>query len=113
MDLHAKTTDEIADTIRQRVLAQPAVAITYAPSVEELVGVMHDRLPYVATDDVGAVLMHIGCWLSDAMQIMRGVGGLSAHTASVMATDIVTLTGERMYTEGQRAASDRRNGGGS
>lgn len=113
MDVTAKTTDEIADTIRQRVLAYPAAAITCAPGVEQLVGILTDRLPYVSTDDVGAVTLIIGCWLADAMETMRGPGGLSAHAAGQLVTDIVTLTGEQLYTSGQRAAQDRRNGGGS
>jgi len=111
MDLSAATTDEIATIIRARVVAHPGPAIALAPGVDQLVGIVTDRLLYLPTDDLGAVLLHLGCWFSDAMRIMRGPGGLSADEASQQAADIVTLAGERLYTEGQRAAHDRRNGG--
>lgn len=111
MDLSAATTDEIADIVRARIVAHPGPAIGLAPGVEQLVGIVTDRLPYLATDDLGAALLHLGCWFSDAIRIMRGPGGLSADEAAQKAADIVTLAGERLYTTGQRAARDQRNGG--
>jgi hypothetical protein len=112
MDLSAATTDDIAAIISARILADPGPAISLAPAVDQLTGIMTDRLPYLPADDLGAVLLHLGCYLADAMRIMRGPGGLSADAASLRAADIVTLTGERLYTAGQQAARDRRSGGG-
>lgn len=111
MDAAAMTTDQIADAIRQRIVANPVAVITCAPGVQELATIISQRLPYIATDDVGAVLMHIGCYMADATQILRGIGGMSAHTASEMVNNIITLAGEQLYTTGQRAARDRRSNG--
>lgn len=113
MDLSAATTDEIAEIVRARIVAHPGPAIAYAPGVDQLVGIATDRLPYMPTDDLGAALLHLGCWFSDAMRIMRCPGGLSADAAAQKAADIVTLAGERLYTAGQQAARERRNGGGN
>jgi len=111
MDLSAATTDEIAAIIRARVIAHPGPAIVLAPGVDQLVGIVTDRLPYMPTDDLGAALLHLGCWFSDAMRIMRGPGGLSADDAAQKAADIVTLAGEQLYTAGQQAAHDGRSNG--
>jgi len=111
MDAVILTTDEIAEQIRERVRAVPGPAIACAPGVHDLTTLLRDRLPYVATDDLGAALLYVSCYLADAAQILRGPQGLSAHDALLVLNDVVALAGERLYTEGQRAAHDRRNGG--
>lgn len=111
MDTPAMTTDQIADGIRQRIAAHPAVVITCWPAVDQLTAMLTQQLPYIAADDVGAVLMNISSYLVSAMQLMRGPGGLSAHAASEMAANIIALTGERLYAQGQQAAKEQRNGG--
>jgi len=111
MDTPAVTTDELAAILRARVLANPVIAITCAPGVNHLAAILSDRLPYIPADDIGAVLMHAGCYTADAMLTMRSRDGLSAHAASQIAADIVVLAGEQLYAAGQRAAHDRRNGG--
>jgi hypothetical protein len=113
MDAPVVTTDQLAALLRARVVANPTVAITCSPGVDQLAAILTDRLPYIAADDIGAVLMHAGCYAADAMQIMRDRNGLNALLASQMGADILALAGEQLYTAGQRAANDRRNGGGN
>ena len=111
MDAHLMTTDQLADAIRQRATDHPVTAAIARPGADSFARLISERLPYIATDDVGALLIHVGCYVADAMRVLYG-NGMNVRMAADTATNIVTLAGEQLYRAGQQAARDDRNTGG-
>lgn len=92
------TTDEIAADIRQRTAANPALAAAYQPAADRLSATLRDRLPYLDPADIGAVLMCVGCWLTDALRIFRE-SGFDAEAAGQAAANMVAMAGEQLHRE--------------